>query len=62
MHKGDNPRACFCIPERKMQRPSKSLPGISLSVIHLLVEIVMRKEHLGVDISHDRLGYAIIMN
>lgn len=53
---------CFCIPERKMQRPSKSLPGISLSVIHLLVEIVMRKEHLGVDISHDKLGYAIIMN
>lgn len=52
---------CFCIPERKVQCPSKSLPGISLSIIHLSVEI-MRKEHLGVDVSRDRLGYAVIIN
>ena len=55
---------CFCIPETKVQCPSKSLPGISLNVIHLLliVEIVMRKEHLGVDFSQNKLGYAVIMN
>lgn len=55
---------CFCIPETKVQCPSKSLPGISLNVIHLLliVEIVMTKEHLGVDFSQNKLGYAIIMN
>lgn len=55
---------CFCIPETKVQCPSKSLPGISLNVIHLLliVEIVMRKEHLGVDFSQNKLGYAIVMN
>ena len=55
---------CFCIPETKVQCPSKSSPGISLIVIHLLliVEIVMRKEDLGVDFSRNKLGYAIIMN
>lgn len=50
---------CFCIPERKVQCPSKSLPGISLSIIHLSVEIIMRN---GVNISQDRLGYAIVIN
>lgn len=55
---------CFCIPERKEQCPSKSLPGISLIVIHLLliVEIVIRKEYLGVDFGQNKLGYAIIIN
>ena len=55
---------CFCIPERKEQCPSKTLPGISLIVIHLLliVEIVMRKEYLGVDFGQNKLFYAIIMN
>lgn len=50
---------CFCIPERKLE---VSLPGISLSIIHLSVEIIMRKEYLGVNISQDRLGYAVVIN
>lgn len=47
-----------------MQCPSKSSPGISLIVIHLLliVEIVMRKEDLGVDFSRNKLDYAILIN
>lgn len=53
---------CFCIPERKVQCPSKSLPGVSLSIIHLSVEIIMRKEYLDVNISQDRLGYAVVIN
>lgn len=51
---------CFGTPERKVHYPSKSLPGISLSIIPLSVEIVVRKEHFGVDVSQDKLGYAII--
>lgn len=52
---------CFCILERKMQCPSKSLPGISLSIIHFSVEI-MRKGHLGVVVSQNRLGYTVVIN
>lgn len=51
---------CFCTPERKVQCPSKSFPAISLSIIHLSVEI-MRKEHFGV-VSQDRLGYDVVIN
>lgn len=49
---------CFCILERKVQCLSKSLPA---SIIHLSIEI-MREGYLGVVVSQDKLGYAVVIN